>query len=98
MGNEPLGWKLVRFTEVVDKWITRESPSDDMRVVVLDWIMSRHEDPYRGMRREPAVPNLWFGAVAGSQSGWTVVTCSYFIYERTKIISCNDICTLNQPI
>jgi hypothetical protein len=78
--------------------IDRESPSDDMRLVVINWIMNRHDDPYRGMRREDRFANLWFGAIRETQMGATMVTCSYWIYESGRTVRCNDICTLNQPI
>ncbi len=83
---------------MVDRWIARESPSDDMRLLVLDWIIGRSEDPYRGMRREEGFPNLWFGPIRDTQVGGTIVTCSYWIYESTRIVRCNDICTLSQPL
>ncbi|HYN96993.1 MAG TPA: hypothetical protein VES42_24395 [Pilimelia sp.] len=97
MPAKGLDWRLERFPEAIDAWIARESPSDDVRLIVIDWVMSRHDDPYRGMRRE-ALPNLWFGPVRGTQTMGTVVTCSYWVYESTRTVRCNDICTLNQPI
>jgi hypothetical protein len=96
--DEPTGWKLTRFPECIDRWVQREAPNDDIRLRVLDWIMGRHDDPYQGMRREEGFPNLWFGAIPCTESGWAVVTCSYWIHERVRVITCNDICTLNQPL
>lgn len=76
MPSEPLDWKLVRFPECIERWTKLESPSDDQQLVVLDWVMSRHDDPYRGMRRAEGFENLWFGAIPGTEPGWAVVTCS----------------------
>lgn len=98
MRKEPLTWKLVRFPESVDRWVERESPGDDIRVLVLDWIIGKSEDPYQGMRRAEGFENLWFGPISGTHLGWSVVTCSYWIYETTRIVRCNDICTLDQPV
>jgi hypothetical protein len=39
-----------------------------------------------------------FGPIRGTQIGGAIVMCSYWIYETTRIVRCNDICTLNQPI
>lgn len=98
MRSEPLRWKLIRFEESIDRWIERESPSDDLRVIVLDWALGQSEDPYRGMRREEGHPNLWFGPIRNSQVGWRSVTCSYWIHESTRLVRCNDICTLDLPL
>jgi hypothetical protein len=95
--NESADWKLERFPEAIDRWIDRESPDDEIRLIVINWIINRHDDPYRGMRREDH-PNLWFGPIRDTQAAGAVVTCSYWIYESTRRIVCNDICTLNQPI
>jgi hypothetical protein len=72
---------LLRFAEAIDRWIERESPSDDMRLRVVDWVWGRHDGPYGGMRREDH-PYLWFGAVPGTEVKRTVVTCSYKERER----------------
>jgi hypothetical protein len=96
--DESLGWRLVRFPELVDRWIEREAPGDDARLVVLDWILTQSENPYRGMRRESGFDNLWFGPIRGTEDGWNVVTCSHWIYERGRIVQCEDICTLSQPL
>ena len=97
MSGAPSDWKLVRFLEVMDAWIEREAPDDDTRLVVIDWVMNRYDDPYRGMRREPGLPNLWYGPVPGTESDDTVVVCSYWIFESTRTVRCNDICALRQP-
>jgi hypothetical protein len=90
-------WTLERFLERMDTWIERESPSYGLRLVVLDWIMSRHDNPYRGMRRERHFANLWFGPVPGTEFDGTVIVCSYWIEESTRTLTCYDICTLNNP-
>jgi hypothetical protein len=92
----PPDWRLVRFLDAVEAWIERESPDDDMRLLVMNWIMNRHDDPYRGMRRVDGHPNLWFGPIRETQSQGTVVTSSYWIYELTRTVRCNDICTLSR--
>jgi hypothetical protein len=61
--DSPSDWQLVRFLEHLNRWGEIESPDPDTRLVVTAWVMSRHEDPYRGVRREPGFPNLWFGKV-----------------------------------
>jgi hypothetical protein len=53
-------WQLAGFQEARDRWTTVDSPTVDEQFVVGEWILSRHDDPYDGMRREPGFPNLWF--------------------------------------
>jgi hypothetical protein len=91
-------WTLADFIDRVDAWIDRDSPDDDLRLVVLDWIMSRCEDPYRGVRREAGFPNLWYGVVPYSQRAMTAVLCSYWVVESEHVIRCESIATLGLPL
>lgn len=91
-------WKLLRFPEVIDAWIEREAPKEGVRLLVLDWALGRRDNPYRRMRREPAIPNLWFGPVDGTEANGAVVVCSYWIFEQTRIVRCDQIATLSLPI
>jgi hypothetical protein len=92
-------WKLEGFLERLDAWIELEKPPDDLCLLVTGWIMSRFEDPYLGVRREPGFPNLWFGAVPKSDDGaGTVVACSYWIEESTRTVRCDSFATLNLPL
>lgn len=84
--------------EQLDAWIKREDPGDDLRLIVTAWVFAR-DDPYLGMRREPAIENLWFGAIPDSDDGaGHVVTCSYWIFEQWRVVRCNSFATLSQPI
>lgn len=92
-------WRLVDFLVRLDEWAKRENASDDLRLLVTAWIMSRYEDPYEGMRLEPGWGNLWFGPVPNSEDGaGQIVTCSVFIEESTRTVRCNSIATLSLPI
>jgi hypothetical protein len=92
-------WQLRRFTEELDSWSERESPADDLLLVILPWILSRIEDPYVGVRREAGFENLWFGAVPGTDDGaGRVVCCSYWIFDAQRTVRCNSFCTLHLPL
>jgi hypothetical protein len=91
-------WTLADFLRHVDAWIERDAPDDDLRVFVLDWILGRCEDPYRGVTREGGFPNLWYGVVPYSQRGATAVLCSYWIVESDHVVRCESIATLSLPI
>jgi len=90
---------LVRFIEHLDHWVEIESPDQDTRFRVTDWIVARHDDPYAGVRREPGFPNLWFGRIPGTvDSGGSIVICSYVIFELTHVVRCNAIGRINLPM
>ena len=90
--DRPQSWKLVRFIEHLDRWARAESPGQDTRLRVIAWVMARHDDPYAGVVREPGFANLWYGRVPNTRDrAGTLVTCSYFIFEKTRVIRCNSI-------
>lgn len=92
-------WTLEKFLERFDAWVELESPTDDLRYNVMNWILTRYDDPYHGVRREEGFPNLWFGRVPKShdRSGH-VVTCSYWIEESTRTVRCDNFGTLSLPL
>ncbi|MGH3426050.1 MAG: hypothetical protein ACRDQZ_00490, partial [Mycobacteriales bacterium] len=85
--------------ERFDAWVELESPTDDLRCVVMAWIMTREDDPYQGVRREAGFPNLWSGPVPDScdRSGHVVV-CSYWIKESSRAVCCAIFGTLSLPL
>lgn len=92
-------FELVRFLEAFDEWIDLEAPASDLRVSVLDWIFTRAEQPYEGVRRQEGFDNLWFGAVPGTvDSSARVVVCSYWIQEAEHRVRCDRFATLRYPI
>jgi len=93
------GWQLAGFLDRLDAWAERESAPGDLRLLVTAWIMTRYDDPYQGVRREPGFPNLWFGVVPNSGDGsGAVVVCAYWIEESTRTVSCDSFATLNLPL
>jgi hypothetical protein len=96
---ESARWNLSGFLEQLDAWTERESPPEDQVLLVTAWIMSRFDDPYRGVRREPGFPNLWFGTIPDTDNGsGQVVTCAYWIVESTRTVRCDNFGTLSLPI
>jgi hypothetical protein len=91
-------WQLEGFLERLDSWIEQESPSDDLRLIVTAWILTRFDDPYQGVRREPEFGNLWFGMVPRSRDDQgTIVTCAYWIEESRGTVRCDSFATLRLP-
>ncbi len=90
-------WTLLSFLERLDQWIERESPPDDLRLLVTAWIMTRYEDPYQGVRREGKFPNLWFGPVPDTGTD-AVVACSYWIDEVNHTVRCDSFGTFPLPL
>lgn len=91
-------WELRGFIEKLDEWIDLESPSDDVRLIVGEWLLSRLDDPHSGMRREEDIDDLWFGPIPHSQHQGAVVVCSYFVRQRTRTVTCDRFATLALPI
>lgn len=97
--SEPALWRLERFLSEFDAWTDREHPSDDLRVLVTEWMVGRQDDPYRGVRRVPSFENLWHGAVPGSDDGTGhVVACGYWIFEADHLVRCDSFATLSLPL
>lgn len=99
MAEERRPWVLEGFLDRLDAWISLESPDQDIILVVSAWILTRYDDPYQGMRREPGFPNLWYGKVplTTDRSGRAVV-CAYFVEERRRALRCDSFATLNLPL
>ena len=92
-------WHLEGFGNRLDEWIDVEGPGDWLRMLVGNWVLSRIDDPYGGLRREPHFDNLWFGVIPGSlDDDGTVVACSLWISETTHSVRCDRIATLSWPI
>jgi len=90
---------LEGFEEAFEIWVAQESPNDALRLLVLDWLFTRLEDPFVGVRRQPSFENLWFGPVPGTVHGpGQVVVCSYWIFESSRTIRCDSIATLSLPL
>jgi len=94
----PSRWALERFGDCLDRWIERDNPPQDVRLVVTNWVLSRFDDPYQGVRRETDFDNLWYGTVPSSRHGdEQAVLCSYWISEREHVVVCESIATLSLP-
>ena len=92
-------WTLAAFEERLDAWISLEDPDERLRLLVTAWILSRLDDPYLGVTREPAFANLWHGTVPGSlHDSDSVVVCAYWIYEASRTVVCESFATLTLPV
>jgi hypothetical protein len=92
-------WHLEGFAARLDEWIDLERPDDWLRVLVGNWVLSRIEDPYDGLRREPGFDNFWFGIIPGSLDvDGTAVACSLWMSEISHGVRCDRIATLSWPI
>lgn len=69
-----------------------------LRVLVLNWLLSRIDDPYDGLRRQPDFDNLWFGVVPGSLHSGEVIACSLWVFEQNHSVRCDRIATLSWPV
>lgn len=93
-------WKLELFSLRLDQWQARDPDvPDELRSLVEAWLVTRYANPYEGMFQEAGHPNLWSGKVPGSEDGCGhAVACSYWIFESTHTVKCNDFAILGEPI
>lgn len=94
----PESWRLIGFEERLDEWAELEGSADWLLMLVLNWLLSRIDDPYDGLRRQPDFDNLWFGVVPGSFNDDMVVVCSLWVFEGTHTLRCDRIATLSWPV
>ncbi len=91
-------WTLRDFEERFDAWVAQESPSIDLRYIVLNWVFSRAENPFAGARRAEGFENLWFTVIPGSHNkSGAMVTCSYWIEVADHVVLCDIFGTLSPP-
>jgi hypothetical protein len=91
-------WRLDHFGERLDRWKEQEDAPAELVRIVIEWSLTRLDDPYSGVRREAGFGNLWFGPIPGTVRADTVVTCSYWIFARDHVVSCNGYATLSLPL
>jgi hypothetical protein len=92
-------WELDGFIERLDAWAERENIDTDLRLVVTAWFFTRMDDPFKGARREPGIPNLWYAVVPDSQDGkGSMVVCSYWIEAAQNLVRCDNFGLLSTPI
>ena len=83
-------WILENFDERFEAWCELETPSDDVRYAVANWLISRLEDPYEGVHRESGFEDLWWGSIPGTLENGLQVCCSYWIYESRHTVRCDS--------
>lgn len=99
MPDQGPGWQLVGFEERFDAWVALESPGDDLRLIVLAWVLSRIDDPYAGVSRERGFANLWFEAIPSTRHpDDLIVCCSYWLEESAHSVRCDSFATLHLPL
>ncbi|MFG2046060.1 hypothetical protein ACGFIW_01350 [Micromonospora sp. NPDC048935] len=87
------------YDDCLDLWAAVEDPPAELRILVVKWLMSRLEDPHRGVKRVRDFPNLWFGKVAESDHGsGAAVWCTYEIDEANRRVHLRAVSTLNNPV
>jgi hypothetical protein len=97
--DTPSAWAFVRFEEMFESWTKRESPDPATQTRVIDWIRDRRDDPFAGMMRDTGQPNLWFGRVPYTlDSSGTLVTVTYQILMRTRVVRCMLIGRVGLPM
>jgi len=96
----PPFWDLQNFGERFRAWRGQESPPDDVRRAVGEWIASRYDDPYAGARHELDAPltNIWSCILPDTERDGCAVYCSFRIDEEDRTVTCDQLSTLSLPI
>jgi hypothetical protein len=71
---------LENFVERLDAWIAIENPSEDLRIIVTEWVVARFDNPYTDVSRMPDFPNLWFRPIPGNPA--FRAGCGLFLLDR----------------
>lgn len=99
MADSGAPWTPEDFETCIQTWDELEHPPDDLRLWVVEWIFTRLDDPYQGVKREPGFANLWWGVVPGTlHDDGMVVVCSYWIVEETHVVRCESVASLSFPV
>ena len=91
-------WELRDFETFLDAWIHTEHPEQEVVLEVAAWILSRMDDPYQGVTRQPDTPDYWHGRIPGTDRGDTSVYCAYYILVAEHAVRCDIFGTLNRPV
>ncbi len=92
-------WVLLGFLEQFDVWVDRDGPDQDLQLVVMSWIHSLQDAPYRdAVRRLELSMRHWFAVVPESSDGIRAATCLYQIDPEANEVGCDVIATLRLPL
>jgi hypothetical protein len=100
VGSEPGPWSLLDVEDVWSRWCQIDEPSQDLRFHVLDWLFTRRETPRLGLRRDPAIRDLWFGEIPGTrdEGQFVVLSAALFVFETTRTVKLDSIAWLSWPL
>lgn len=91
-------WELAGFLERLDVWAEQEQASQDLRLLVTGWILTRYDDPYAGARREAGFDGLHYCTVPGTAHQGRAVVCSYWVNDGSRTVICSSFATLSLPL
>jgi hypothetical protein len=98
VAEPPLPWTLTRFGEFFKVWVEMDSPTIERQRKVRDWAYVLQVNPYAVGAREPGFMNMWHAAIPDSRGpDGRFVTCTYWTFDKTRIIRCDMIVSLSPP-
>ena len=101
--NGTPAWSLQDFLPRLDAWVSRENPTDELRVHVTRWIFTRMQDPMSYARRAAGFEDLWQAVVPDSEHfddhlQRCAVICLYWIDVPNRVARCDGFASLSLPI
>jgi hypothetical protein len=96
-------WTLLDFLPKLDAWIAQESPLEDLRVFVTDWIFTRSNDPFDNARRVAGFADYWQAVIPNSEhfddyAERCGVICLYWIDVSARSVRCDRFASLSLPL
>lgn len=79
------GWNLEDFDVLVDAWVAKAQPDQDLINEVFSWLQSRIDNPTYAMDPQDE-PNLYLGRVPNTVRGGTVVKCAFVVDEDRHVL------------
>lgn len=96
-------WTLQDFVSELDAWVEAEHPTDDLRVLVTNWIFTRISDPFVNARRVAGFEDYWEVVVPHSDhfddcAQRCGVICLYWLNVGARTVCCDRFASLSLPV
>ena len=91
-------WQLNGFEDALDRWISLDDPSLDLRFLVTEWVLGRADDPYVGASRRLEIASNYWLAVVPDPKKATGSSLALLDDEQVRSVRCDMIATLSRPI
>jgi hypothetical protein len=90
---------LLDYEEPIRLWVREYAPSLPVLLTVRDWLRSREENPFAGIRYVHGFDNYLFGVIPGTMGDdGRVVTCTYWVFREDWTVRIDMLSTASWPV